>query len=128
MEGQLLTCTACLVGLDSQDSCREHYRSDFHTYNLKRKLVSLPPVTIEMFEAKRAEASVAPATAYQNKCATCNKSFGSEKVYEAHMASKKHKEVMQRQQARTERAPAQEEVTPLTGCVFCNGVASDVES
>lgn len=122
-----ITCTACLVNLDSQDQCRDHYRSDFHTYNLKRKLVDLPPVTFEVFEAKRAEVQVAPAPAYQSKCQTCHKTFSTQKVYEAHMASRKHRETELKQQARTER-PVGEVGTALTTCVFCNVVCSELES
>lgn len=31
----------------------EHYKSDFHLYNLKRKVAGLPPVTKEWFDAKK---------------------------------------------------------------------------
>mmetsp|Transcript_14903 Transcript_14903/g.27538 ORF Transcript_14903/g.27538 Transcript_14903/m.27538 type:complete len:323 (-) Transcript_14903:43-1011(-) len=127
MEAPLLTCTACTITLDSQDKCRDHYKSDFHTYNLKRKLVSLPPVTIEVFEAKKAEARVAQVPSYQSKCSTCNKTFSSEKVYEDHMTSKKHRTVLQKQQTRPERTET-EEGSPLTTCVFCNAVAAELES
>ena len=33
-------------------SQRHHYRSDFHRYNLKRKVVGLPPVTEQLFNEK----------------------------------------------------------------------------
>ncbi|AGO13664.1 AaceriAGL211Cp [[Ashbya] aceris (nom. inval.)] len=43
-------CTACDVQVDSAASVREHYKSDFHKYNLKRKLNQLAPVSLEEFD------------------------------------------------------------------------------
>jgi hypothetical protein len=51
--------------LDSGDwSCTvvlSHPHSDFHRYNLKRKVAGLPPVTKEWFEARKAQLSTAAA-------------------------------------------------------------------
>ena len=48
----LFTCLACHVAFKTADIQREHYRSDWHRYNLKRKMVELPPVSAEMFTQK----------------------------------------------------------------------------
>ena len=32
---------------------KEHYQSDLHRYNLKRKVAGLPPVTKEWFDARK---------------------------------------------------------------------------
>lgn len=48
----LYTCLACQVAFQSADGQRTHYRSDWHRYNLKRKVVNLPPVTFEQFNLK----------------------------------------------------------------------------
>jgi pre-60S factor REI1 len=128
MVGQVLTCTACQVSLVSQEQCREHYRTEFHTYNLKRKLVDLPPVSSEVFDAKVAESQLAPSPAYQSKCATCHKTFGSQKVYETHMASRKHRDAEAKQRTYVDRPETGEVGTPSTSCVFCNAVSSDIET
>ena len=31
---------------------KEHYKSDWHRYNLKRKVTDLPPVTLEDYEER----------------------------------------------------------------------------
>lgn len=48
----LYTCLACQVAFDSAEEQRAHYRSDWHRYNLKRKVADLPPVTRDQFEQK----------------------------------------------------------------------------
>jgi len=37
---------------NSSKDQRIHYKSDIHRFNLKRKVVDLPPVTPEVFEQK----------------------------------------------------------------------------
>ncbi|KAJ2494158.1 pre-60S factor rei1, partial [Coemansia sp. RSA 2049] len=79
----IFTCLACQVAFYSADQQRTHYRSNWHKYNLKRKVVSLPPVTAESFaqrvlaqQAKEAEAS--KRAAFSADCKTCKKTYGSE--------------------------------------------------
>jgi pre-60S factor REI1 len=48
----IYTCLACQVAFKSGEGQRTHYRSEWHRYNLKRKVVSLPPVTSEQFNSK----------------------------------------------------------------------------
>ncbi|KAJ2708578.1 hypothetical protein H4S00_006897, partial [Coemansia sp. D1744] len=93
----LFTCIACQVAFYSADQQRTHYRSDWHRYNLKRKVAELPPVTAESFaqrllaqkaktveDTKRAEFSA--------DCTVCKKTYGSENAFTNHLNSKKHKE------------------------------------
>nr|CAG4637013.1 EOG090X06E3 [Ceriodaphnia reticulata]SVE72941.1 EOG090X06E3 [Ceriodaphnia reticulata] len=91
------TCISCHVAFKEANIQREHYKTDWHRYNLKRKVVDLPPVTAEAFQQRvleqRAQANQQEAlkslTPY---CTYCKKKFGSEKSYENHLASKKHQE------------------------------------
>jgi pre-60S factor REI1 len=48
----LYTCLACQVAFQSAEGQRNHYKSDWHRYNLKRKVVTLPPVTLDQFNSK----------------------------------------------------------------------------
>jgi len=48
-------CSTAGTYFVDKESLAEHYRSDFHRYNLKRKVAGLPPVTKEWFEARRAQ-------------------------------------------------------------------------
>lgn len=46
------TCINCRVAFADADLQRSHYKSDWHRYNLKRKVADLPPVTAENFQAR----------------------------------------------------------------------------
>lgn len=37
----------------NEAALKEHYQSDLHRYNLKRKVAGLPPVTKEWFDARK---------------------------------------------------------------------------
>jgi pre-60S factor REI1 len=37
-----VTCNACNAGFDDEEQQRLHYRSEWHRYNLKRKVTSSP--------------------------------------------------------------------------------------
>ncbi len=47
--GAALTCLSCQLIFSTSTEQKEHYKSDFHRFNLKRKVVGLPPITMEMF-------------------------------------------------------------------------------
>ncbi|NP_001011460.1 zinc finger protein 622 [Xenopus tropicalis] len=87
------TCISCRVAFADPDIQRAHYKTDWHRYNLKRKVADMPPVTAENFQervlAQRAvveEQSKETAT----YCTACSKRFASFNAYENHLKSKKH--------------------------------------
>ena len=47
--GRRLACSACAASFDSSDEHREHHRSDWHRFNLKRKMKALEPVSADDF-------------------------------------------------------------------------------
>lgn len=51
-DDNVLTCICCRQTFVSPQEQRSHYQSDFHRFNLKRKVVDLPPVSLELFEQK----------------------------------------------------------------------------
>ncbi|CAG7955928.1 unnamed protein product, partial [Penicillium nalgiovense] len=66
-------------------------------YNMKRRIASLPPVTLETFNekvlaAKATSNEAAAKASYENTCHTCNKAFYSENSYQNHINSSKHKQ------------------------------------
>lgn len=89
------TCITCRVAFKDLEIQRQHYKSDWHRYNLKRKVANLPPVTAEEFQRR--------VIAQRNKndqereqeivsCKICRKNFNTKNQYENHLLSKKHKE------------------------------------
>lgn len=37
-------CSSCLVDFSAEPSYKEHYKTDFHRYNIARKMINLAPV------------------------------------------------------------------------------------
>ncbi|KAI9218294.1 C2H2 type zinc-finger-domain-containing protein, partial [Blastocladiella britannica] len=91
------TCLSCHVAFATADQQRNHYRTDWHRYNLKRKVAELAPVSAEDF-AQRAlarqaqERSDAENAALGFTCNLCAKTYNNENGYKNHLASKKHRE------------------------------------
>ncbi|XP_078034970.1 cytoplasmic 60S subunit biogenesis factor ZNF622 [Augochlora pura] len=94
------TCITCRVAFRDLEVQRQHYKSDWHRYNLKRKVAELPPVTVEEFQKR--------VIAQRNKddeerkeeltnCKICRKNFNTKNQYENHLVSKKHKEKCSKQ-------------------------------
>ncbi|KAK3546198.1 hypothetical protein QTP70_025224, partial [Hemibagrus guttatus] len=103
------TCISCRVQFSDGDVQRAHYKTDWHRYNLKRKVASMPPVTAENFQervlAQRTAAEQQLADAHSlSTCTTCNKKFSSDNAYSNHLQSHKH------QQAERKAAAAVQEV------------------
>nr|CAG4643210.1 EOG090X06E3 [Ilyocryptus agilis] len=89
------TCISCHVAFKEAGLQREHYKTDWHRYNLKRKVVDLPPVTAEVFQQRVLEQRSEAQKLEESKtvtpyCQYCKKKFGSEKSYENHLGSHKH--------------------------------------
>jgi len=78
-----LTCIACRLEFTSFENQRQHYHTDWHRYNLKRKVANLPPVTLQNFDARlKAAQQEEKKDTDEIKvlvCTICNKHFSSEK-------------------------------------------------
>ena len=46
------TCISCRVAFADGEIQRAHYKTDWHRYNLKRKVADMPPVTAENFQER----------------------------------------------------------------------------
>lgn len=91
------TCLNCSVRFPNADAQREHYKTDWHRYNLKRKLAELPPVAIEEFERRILQQKSEDAAALEDQslyCKACKKLFKSRNAHDNHLDSKKHKELL----------------------------------
>ncbi|XP_011299205.1 zinc finger protein 622 [Fopius arisanus] len=94
------TCITCRVAFRDLDIQRQHYKSDWHRYNLKRKVAELPPVPVEEFQ-KRVIAQRGDDDALKNPdetfiCRSCRKIFNTKNQYENHILSKKHSKNVQK--------------------------------
>ncbi|XP_028328685.1 zinc finger protein 622 [Gouania willdenowi] len=89
------TCISCRVAFADGEVQRAHYKTDWHRYNLKRKVADMPPVTAENFQervlAQRTAAEQQLSdTALIQSCSICNKKFSSENAFQNHLQSHKH--------------------------------------
>ncbi|KAI8144856.1 C2H2 type zinc-finger-domain-containing protein [Fennellomyces sp. T-0311] len=108
----LYTCLACQVAFESAEGQRTHYRSDWHRYNLKRKVADLPPVTSDQFQRKAEAVKDSETTEevktepFKGHCSACKKTFSSKNSYDSHVRSKKHKEAEAKAASRPAKQPA----------------------
>ena len=91
------TCQSCLVAFKSSELQRGHMQSDWHRYNLKRRVASLPPLSSDIFTEKvLANQATAAATAakaqFEKVCPACSKTYFSENAFRNHLGSVKHKQ------------------------------------
>ncbi|EJF65119.1 hypothetical protein DICSQDRAFT_51405 [Dichomitus squalens LYAD-421 SS1] len=107
-QGNLYTCISCTIAFHTAQDQREHYRSDHHRYNMKRRVAGLPPVSAALFNQKvlerRAETAVM-ASPKGSSCEICGKTYTTENAYRSHLISKKHKENELRAAAKAAAAP-----------------------
>ncbi|KAK5996600.1 Cytoplasmic 60S subunit biogenesis factor REI1-like protein [Cladobotryum mycophilum] len=91
------TCNTCQVAYRNIDLQKAHMKSDWHRYNLKRRVASLPPIASEVFTEKvlqaRAETTAeADKAFFERSCEACTKTYYSENAYRNHLLSQKHKQ------------------------------------
>lgn len=93
------TCLTCHVAFFKFELQREHYKSDWHRYNLKRKVAELPPVTAENFQQRvLSQQSNLPTGEQDNAqyCQYCRKHFSNQNAFSNHLNSKKHVEAVEK--------------------------------
>ncbi|KAF2097827.1 hypothetical protein NA57DRAFT_40046 [Rhizodiscina lignyota] len=100
------TCNTCQVAFRSSELQRGHMQSDWHRYNLKRRVASLPPLSSEIFAEKvlankASAAATAARASYERLCPACQKTYYSENAFINHLASQKHKANVARDQKAT---------------------------
>ena len=112
------TCNSCQVAFRSSDAQRSHMRSDWHRYNLKRRVASLPPLSSEVYNEKVLNAqattkAAAERATFERVCTACQKTYFSENAYQNHIGSQKHK-----LKAATQQRGANDETGSVTGSMI----------
>ncbi|KAK6911342.1 ZN622/Rei1/Reh1, zinc finger C2H2-type [Dillenia turbinata] len=89
-----LTCNACNREFKDDSEQKLHYKSEWHRYNLKRKVAGVPGVTEALFMAK--QAALAEEKKKSNEepilygCSLCGKGYRSSKAHAQHLNSRSH--------------------------------------
>ncbi|KAG8375336.1 hypothetical protein BUALT_Bualt10G0089600 [Buddleja alternifolia] len=89
-----LTCNACNKELADDVEQKLHYKSEWHRYNLKRKVAGVPGVTETLFLARQSalaeEKQKLDETPMVYSCGLCGKGYRSSKAHAQHLESKSH--------------------------------------
>ncbi|KAJ3696219.1 hypothetical protein LUZ60_001596 [Juncus effusus] len=89
-----ITCNACNKEFADETDQKDHYRSEWHRYNLKRKVAGVPSVTETLFLARQAalaeEKSNSSSPQMLFTCSLCSKEYRSQKAHANHLNSKSH--------------------------------------
>ncbi|KAJ6536117.1 C2H2 type zinc-finger-domain-containing protein [Mycena capillaripes] len=102
-------------------------REPWHLYNLKRRMVSLPPVTLLRYDTQVHSDDAASAELI---CPTCNKECASEKLYQRHLGKHISLENDSASDSDFDDAERSESDTPdllPTQCLFCNLAPPTIE-
>ena len=87
-------CASCLASYSNETEYKLHYKSDFHKYNVLRKMVELPSISRHQFEKHQqgAQKILNPESdaGKSHYCETCKKKFGSSATLNQHYLTKKH--------------------------------------
>jgi len=89
-----IVCSTCHIKFSNLLSYKVHLGTEFHSYNTKRRIAQLDPITEQIFEQKKAllqSACESQASHIMFKCIPCNKSFKCVEQLDQHKQSKKHK-------------------------------------
>ncbi|XP_058067977.1 cytoplasmic 60S subunit biogenesis factor REI1 homolog 1-like [Magnolia sinica] len=89
-----LTCNSCNSEFSDEYEQKLHYKSEWHRYNLKRKVAGVPGVTEALFLARQsalaAEQSKLSEDRMLYECALCGKEYRSSKAHAQHLKSRSH--------------------------------------
>eukprot|EP00771_Trimastix_marina_P000453 gnl/Trimastix_PCT/1473.p1 GENE.gnl/Trimastix_PCT/1473~~gnl/Trimastix_PCT/1473.p1 ORF type:complete len:431 (-),score=86.96 gnl/Trimastix_PCT/1473:142-1395(-) len=94
MSGRSLTCLSCRLVFPTLAEQREHYASELHKHNLKRKIANMAPLTQEDFERQTEDLKVKHNSKGKAKseCPVCRKTFSSLKALAQHCRTPKHRQ------------------------------------
>ncbi|OCL03994.1 hypothetical protein AOQ84DRAFT_301706, partial [Glonium stellatum] len=120
------TCNTCQVAFRSSELQRSHMQTDWHRYNLKRRVASLPPLSSEIFAekvlaTKASAAATAARASFEKPCAVCQKTYYSENAYNNHLNSQKHKVNVMRAQKAAPSTIRDDETASLLSSAFSMG-------
>ncbi|KAI1141638.1 C2H2 type zinc-finger-domain-containing protein [Hypoxylon sp. FL0543] len=117
------TCNTCQVAFRFADTQKGHMKSDWHRYNLKRRVASLPPISSEVFtekvlQARAATNAEADRAGFQQVCEVCQRTYYSENSFRNHISSQKHKA---REVAVQSRGANQDDASSVMSSTFSLG-------
>ncbi|KAI7779743.1 hypothetical protein LA080_000340 [Diaporthe eres] len=120
------TCNTCQVAFRNSDLQKGHMRNDWHRYNLKRRVATLPPISSEVFtekvlQARASTTAEAERAGFQTECGLCHKTYFSENSYQNHIGSQKHKAKAAAQLRKGRNGVAADDASSMISSTFSLG-------
>ena len=143
-----MMCNHCLYVSKTYEEMKEHYKSEFHRYNLNRVTMNLAPLSFEDYKRKKEFFMKKMEEKKKNEenlklqqsnlyCDICNKKFNSRKKLDEHLISKTHlKNKNKKEEDKKEenneistsskenenknKEPEKTTLDDVTICLFCN--------
>jgi len=134
----------------SYELMKEHYKSEFHKYNLNRVTMNMNPLTHpeyikkkEIYQKLHESKAATPGSLNLSdvvvhtslNCDLCRKTFSTLNKIKEHMTSKNHKKVEEDAKSRPveiveKKNPEDEKTTKddVTICLFCNNKSDNIEN
>ena len=103
-----IMCNHCMFNCENYEKMKEHYKSEFHKYNLNRVTMNLSPIDYETY-LKKKELFMKKMEEQKSKekldsnnnvnlyCDVCDKKFNCSNKLNEHLNSKNHKKKIQEQ-------------------------------
>ncbi|KAJ7966061.1 cytoplasmic 60S subunit biogenesis factor REI1-like 1-like [Quillaja saponaria] len=87
-----LTCNSCNKEFNDDIEQKLHYKSEWHRYNLKRKVAGVPGVTEALFLARQSALAEdkSSETPMLYSCGLCGKGYRSSQAHAQHLKSRTH--------------------------------------
>ncbi|PVH86102.1 hypothetical protein DL98DRAFT_567951 [Cadophora sp. DSE1049] len=107
-----ITCNICKITFENNTLQRTHAKSDWHIYNLKRQLTSLPPISYQIHNERVASVPTAEDEEiddFHQSCTTCKKDFYKSKTYQKHLKSTNHAQAIAKLQSQNDSEPEESE-------------------
>lgn len=109
------TCSTCNIILSNLETQREHFKKEWHKYNLKRKVAGLPSITeLEFNEKIKKQLNEIPDEKQTWNCEACKKIFNTENAFKNHELSKKHIENVANYQKKKAIMDSDDDVSDLS--------------
>ena len=87
---KLIFCSSCCIPFKTIEERNEHFKTDYHLFNLKRKALSMEPVSLEKYQQIKDSENAPEAVLYDYYCSVCKKHYSTENQMKEHERSKKH--------------------------------------
>lgn len=101
-------CASCLTSYLHEFDYKMHYKTEFHKYNVLRRMVNLPVVSKEQFEKHVEESKKLKSRGEVDEkqdyyCKTCQKKFTNNNTLKQHLSTKKHIQAEKQREVDAER-------------------------